>query len=101
MQILCEGKVSTAKENNKKTLNQTISTRLSCNIILVKKEHADTLLGTTVMSFIDQNDDPKVVAHDTDILVLLCYHYPQYYINLYFNAGWDDFLKISLIFKRQ
>ena len=37
MQILCEGKVSTANENNKKTLNQTISTRVSCNIIPVKK----------------------------------------------------------------
>ena len=37
IKILCEGKVSTANENNKKTLDQKTSTRVSCNIILVKK----------------------------------------------------------------
>ena len=85
--------VFVVKANNKKTLNQKISSRVTCNKILVHERmhlHADTLLETTV-SLIDQDDDPVVVvAHG--ILVLLCLHHPQDYFDLYMHAGGDDLL---------
>ena len=60
MQILCNWNIFVANENNK-TLNQKISTRVTCNQILV---YADTLLDTTIKSIIDQNDDPvKPASH--------------------------------------
>ena len=52
------------------------------------KEDADTLIVRTDISMVDKDGVPViVVAQDTDILVLLCYHRPQDCVNLYLQAG--------------
>ena len=62
------------------------------------KDDADTLIVRTAISMVDKDGIPViVVAQDTDILVLLCYHRPQDCVNFYLQAGCDNIFDISSI----
>ena len=71
----------------------------SQNIVVHQaKDDCDTLIVKTAINLVkSQNSPVVVVAQDTDILVLLCYHRPSNSSHLYLQSGCNDIYDISSI----
>ena len=62
------------------------------------KDDADTLIVKTAMDLVTSMNTPVVVvAQDTDILVLLCYHRPSNCSNLYLQSDLYDISTIDTV----
>ena len=75
--VSCDREVFLANEKNKGALIKMISTELTSHKIVVHqaKDDGDTLIVKTAIDLVKSVNTPVVVvAQDTDILVLLCYH---------------------------
>ncbi len=98
--ISCDREVFLANEKNKGALIMTMSAEIANQNILVcqAKDDADTLIVKTAMDLVTSVNPPVVVvAQDTDILVLLCYHRPSNCSNLYLPSDAGGLYDISTI----
>lgn len=98
--ISCDREVFLANEKIKGALIMMISTEMASHNIVVRqaKDDGDTLIVKTAMDLVKSVNTPVVVvAQDTDILVLLCYHRPSNCSNLYLQSDFDGLYDISTI----
>ena len=97
--ISCDREVFLANEKNKGALIMIMSAEMANHNILVcqAKDDADTLIVKTAMDLVTSVNTPVVVAQDTDILVLLCYHRPNNCSNLYLQSDAGGLYDISTI----
>ena len=98
--ISCDREVFLANEKNKGALIMIMSTEMANHNIVVcqAKDDADTLIVKTAMDLVTSMNTPVVVvAQDTDILVLLCYHRPSNCSNLYLQSDAGGLYDISTI----
>lgn len=98
--VSCDRDVFLANEKNKGALIKMISTELTSHKIVVHqaKYDGDTLIVKTAIDLVKSVNNPVVVvAQDTDILVLLCYHRPSNCSNLYLQSDSDGLYDISTI----
>ena len=99
--ITCDREVFLANEKNKGALITMISMEMENNNIIVRqaKDDGDTLIVKTAIDLVTSVKTPViVVAQDTDILVLLCYHRPNNCSNLYLQSDVDGLYDISTIY---
>ena len=102
--ISCDREVFLANEKNKGALIMIMSTEMANHNIVVcqAKDDADTLIVKTAMDLVTSMNTPVVVvAQDTDILVLLCYHRPSNCSNLYLQSDAGGLYDISTIVDRE
>lgn len=66
-----------ANESNKKAFVAKLFCKLRCTGISVQQalDDADTLIVATAISIAKNNQPVTVVANDTDVLVMLIYHF--------------------------
>ena len=98
--ISCDREVFLANEKNKGALIMIMSAEMANQNILVcqAKDDADTLIVKTAMDLVTSVNTPVVVvAQDTDILVLLCHHWPSNCSNLYLQSDAGGLYDISTI----
>ncbi len=98
--ISCDREVFLENEKNKGALIMIMSAEMANQNILVcqAKNDADTLIVKTAMDLVTSVNTPVVVvAQDTDILVLLCYHRPSNCSNLYLQSDAGGLYDISTI----
>ena len=98
--ISCDREVFLANEKNKGALIMIMSAEMANQNILVcqAKDDADTLIVKTAMDLVTSVNTPVVVvAQNTDILVLLCYHRPSNCSNLYLQSDAGGLYDISTI----
>ena len=75
-------------KKNKTQFIALLSHYLKANAEVVHKspEDADTMIVSCALQFATQGNDVIVVANDTDILVLLIYHWNPSMANVYFQS---------------
>ncbi len=98
--ISCDREVFLANEKNKEALITMISSEMTSHNITVRqaREDGDTLIVKSAIDLVASVNRPVVVvAQDTDILILLCYHRPIQCTNFYFQADFDGLYDISTI----
>ena len=98
--ISCDREVFLANEKNKQDLIMIMSIEMENHNIVVyqAKEDGDTIIVKTAIDLVRSVNTPVVVvAQDTDILVLLCYHRPNNCSNLYLKSDADGLYEISTI----
>lgn len=98
--ISCDREVFLANEKNKGALIMMISAEMASHNITVRqaKDDGDTLIVRSAMDLVASVKSPVVVvAQDTDILILLCYHRPIHCTNLYLQADFGGLYDISSI----
>ena len=96
--ILCDREVFLANEKNKGALISILSSVMARNNIDVHqaKDDGDTVIVKTAIDMVKSMDKPVVVvARDTDILVLLCYHRPSNCTNLFMLSDFSGVYDIS------
>ena len=100
LNISCDREEFLANDRNKEALIQLICAELTKHNIRVHqaKDDGDTLIVKTAINLVKTVNTPVVVvAEDTDILVLLCYHCPSNCSSLFFQPGFDGLYDISTI----
>lgn len=100
LNISCDREVFLANERNKEALIKLICAELTKHNICVHqaKDDGDTLIVKTAIDLVKTVNTPVVVvAQDTDILVLLCYHCPSNCSSLFFQPDFDGLYDISTI----
>uniref|UniRef100_UPI00358F1FFC uncharacterized protein n=1 Tax=Myxine glutinosa TaxID=7769 RepID=UPI00358F1FFC len=98
--ISCDREVFLANEKNKGALIMMISAEMASHNITVRqaKDDGDTLIVRSAMDLVASVKSPVVVvAQDTDILILLCYHRPIHCTNFYLQADFGGLYDISSI----
>ena len=98
--ISCDREAFLANHKNKRQLIIVMSMEMKSHGIAVcqAKDDGDTLIVKTAIDLVTTVNNPVVVvAQDTDILVLLCYHRPNNISNLYLQSDFDGLYDISAI----
>ena len=98
--ISCDREVFLANEKNKGALITIISAEMASHNITVRqaKDDGDTLIVRSAIDLVASVKSPVVVvAQDTDILILFCYHRPIHCTNLYLQADFGGLYDISSI----
>ena len=75
-----------SNENNKSQFILLLSKylRLDGYVVHTADGDADTMIVTCALQYASQGSDVNVVADDTDVLVLLMYHWKQNMADVYF-----------------
>ena len=75
-----------SNENNKSQFILLLSKHLEAdgNIVYIADGDADTMIVTCALQYAGQESDINVVADDTDVLVLLMYHWKHNMADVYF-----------------
>ena len=60
--------------------------KANAQVVHKSPEDADTMIVSCALQFATQGNDVVVVANDTDILVLLIYHWNPSMTNVYFQS---------------